>query len=126
MPPTINKSYATVGNRRVSTAVLREFKALTHIWSVGNRARLRRIEKKIHDTQGAKLCLVLIFKFEEQKLFLKDKKTPRRLDTSNRIKAAEDAITGLLGIDDRWVFKIIAEKITAPRDAVDASLFHYE
>ncbi len=49
------------------------------------------------------------FKFPAAKLFTKDERY-KKLDLSNRIKVAEDAVCEVLGFDDKAVFEVLATK----------------
>lgn len=112
MPPTLNQSYVNVGKRRICSRGLNEFKAATLRWGLAHKAQLCRIRAKLEEFEGYKVRLEFLFKFEPGKLFTKQGKF-KKLDVSNRIKAAEDSVSALLGFDDRNVFRIEAEKVEA-------------
>lgn len=66
----------------------------------------------------------------KKKSILKKDGTPKRNDTSNRIKALEDVLSKLLGIDDKWFWAGTYDKRPTPNPAlpehVDIRLELYE
>lgn len=128
MPPTINNCYSQAGNKRVSSAALKKFKGLIFIWAVHNRPSIVELKNEIDlILPNKKICLSFHFKFPPKKLKIKNSNTPKKLDTSNRIKPAEDAITDLLGFDDRHVFKLQAEKVETKeeKEHFDVLIYSY-
>lgn len=112
MPPTINQSYAQAGRRRVASSALKQFKAELASWGLLHRFELSRLRSAIEKTESSKVRLEFRFKFNRGQLYTKQGKN-KKLDCSNRIKAAEDGVCKLLGFDDRDVFRVEAEKVTA-------------
>ncbi len=55
------------------------------------------------------LELKCVYYFEHKRLFTK-KKTIKKMDVSNRMKASHDCLARILSIDDSWFFKVYAEK----------------
>lgn len=110
MPPTLNKSYAHLGKRRFSTQDLKDFKAGIDSWALENRTAVKSIrEKVLASDERTMFKLTLEFKFPHAKLYTL-KNHFKKLDVSNRIKAAEDAVTDVLGFDDKSVFELVAVK----------------
>lgn len=69
-----------------------------------NRARVLEWVKKGYRLE----CRVVFFFHLKRVMTLKN--TPKKMDTSNRLKALHDQLCDLLGIDDSLFFKIYAEK----------------
>jgi len=127
MPPSVNQCYATVGRRRVSSSSLRKFKTETVMWAVFNRPHLVEVRKDIEESfKGKKVYLKFLFRFSDKKLFTKKDKIPKKIDVSNRIKPAEDMVCELLGFDDRYVFKVQAEKVQGTEEGFDVYIYLYE
>jgi len=83
----------------------------------------RRNPVKQLETGRYELHLKFYFTFKD--LFTK-KNEIKRLDVSNRIKLIEDQLAEHLGIDDRYFFKVTAEKILGDDRSVDAEVIDYE
>jgi len=71
------------------------------------------------------LELKLKFYFQHQDLYTK-KNEVKRLDVTNRIKIIEDQLAQHIGIDDRYFFKVTAEKILGDHQYVNAEITEYE
>lgn len=93
LPPSINRQYATVGNRRVLTKDAREFKR--DVKKTIDQALLsgKVATSTERELQKALIGVYLTFYFE----------TPKRRDLDGGLKIALDAICVPLGIDDRSV-----------------------
>jgi Holliday junction resolvase RusA-like endonuclease len=113
MPPTVNKIYANVGRKRIASSHLREFKKNIMVWGCSNREELSIARGKIRSVldRSYDISLKFTFYFPKNRIYTKEHLI-RKLDTSNRIKPAEDAICKLLDFDDRYVFDIQATKET--------------
>ena len=123
MPPSVNACYATAGRRRVSSQALRKFKSEMQLWGLIHRPELIEARNEVQAHLGAKICLKFMFRFPGKKLWLKKGKDPKKLDVSNRIKPAEDAVCEFLGIDDRVVFRVEAEKQEGDKEEFSVHLF---
>tara|TARA_R110000796_G_scaffold252565_2_gene387865 strand:- start:1065 stop:1481 length:417 start_codon:yes stop_codon:yes gene_type:complete len=127
MPPSINESYIQVGIHRVSSSSHKKFKLLMQRWGLLNYNKIQNIKKKLDKIDGSgRVCLSFVFKFPASKLTLKNTTMPKKLDTSNRIKSSEDAVCKLLGFDDRFVFKLIAEKVEGKIEEFDCSVYNLD
>jgi crossover junction endodeoxyribonuclease RusA len=93
LPPSINRQYATVGNRRVLTKDAREFKR--DVKKTIDQALLsgKVTTSTERELQKALIGVYFTFYFE----------TPKRRDLDGGLKIALDAICAPLGIDDRSV-----------------------
>lgn len=129
MPPSVNQCYSQVGRRRISSSALKKYKHGIVMWAVLNRPSIIELRAELESILvGKKVYLKFHFRFPGKKLKLKQGSQPKKLDVSNRIKPAEDSVTELLGFDDRWVFKIQAEKVEAKGDSetFDCLVYLYE
>lgn len=115
MPPSINQMYATVGNRRICTRELNDFKRDAEAWIWNNLSLIRNGASKLHLDTQPQLELKILFYLPYEMLFTK-KNMPKRWDCSNRIKALEDVIFALISEDDKLVFKIVCEKRAIPSE----------
>jgi len=122
MPPTLNKAYATFKRggsvRRVPSKYLTAYKAKFLFWSMRNPDTRNIGGERI-------LELKLKFYFQHQDLYTK-KNEVKRLDVTNRIKIIEDQLAQHIGIDDRYFFKVTAEKILGDHQYVNAEITEYE
>lgn len=129
MPPSVNQCYAQVGKRRISSTALKKYKHGVVMWAVLNRPHLIDVRDELEPAlDGKKLFLRFLFRFPSKKLKFKKGSAPKKIDTSNRIKPAEDSVSELLGFDDRWVFKLEAEKVEGKSDheTFDCLIYVYE
>lgn len=112
IPPTENHAYPTIRNKqgkniRVTGADLKKFKAAVQCWAWERIVFVKKIQRQLSD-MVAKNQTILIrvdayLGFELDRLFTKHR-TRKKIDSSNRIKAAHDAIAEILGIDDRYFY----------------------
>jgi hypothetical protein len=69
-------------------------------------------ERRLIETwikEGSLVQIELNFNWQKEKLFSK-KNEPKRLDLDGRIKEAIDAVSDILNFDDKFLFKITANK----------------
>lgn len=118
MPPSINQCYATIGSRRVAAVKLRKYKACMALWGTKNRKSLIEVFRWIKANKNPRISLEFCFYFQKRNI--------NRIDVSNRIKAIEDQICKFIGLDDRYVFKVSAEKRIAAKESVSLRIFFYE
>lgn len=122
--PTVNNMYVTLKNyRRAPSAEFQRFKRRVKKWvdnfgpellQSGEYQELQQLIEIKH--YPIRLQLELTFHINRTKILCKDGRT-KRYDTSNRVKAVEDAIFGILDIDDKHVFRVIAEKTPIDGDS---------
>ncbi len=105
LPPSINKQYATVKNRRILTREARRYKRrvinLLERWQSTGRIS----EAFVHALQQGYIGLFLDFYF----------KTPLRRDLDGGLKIAQDSICTAFGVDDRRVVSLQLLKHIDPR-----------
>jgi Holliday junction resolvase RusA-like endonuclease len=116
--------YVTLKNyRRAPSAEYQRFKRKVKKWvdnfgpdllQSGEYQELQQLIDIKH--YPIKLKLELTFHVNRTKIVCKDGRT-KRYDTSNRVKAVEDAIFGILDIDDKHVWKVTAEKVVIEGDS---------
>lgn len=115
LPPSVNNAYVSIYQhgkiRRVPNHDLVAFKRDIQKWPMSAHANFlvvkHKVQKWIDDGKVLELrCLIF---FKEERLFTK-KKTIKKLDVSNRIKALEDGVCDILGICDSVFFRVYAEK----------------
>jgi len=104
LPPSVNQCYATnfTTGRRFPTKALGDFKKAF-------KQVIRPSNSEINALQGKRLCLIIELWMHHERLYCKDGSI-KKLDASNRCKPLEDAIADLIGIDDRFFFRVTVEK----------------
>jgi len=112
MPPTANKRLIVANGRLIKSSECRAFDKAVQIWMIRQKSKLfedRRKAKEWIDT-----CFMLkvdfCFYWPKTKLISKDG-MPKKLDDSNRLKDAEDAVSEIIGIDDKWFIDKTLKKI---------------
>lgn len=119
VPPSVNQAYRNVANRgRVASRSLLDYRATFAAWALQNSRILQTIALSVSEK---KIALHLSFTLPRKTLFTLQG-APKRWDVSNRIKVIEDLLCASLGIDDKWVWKISAEKGEGAREGVDITL----
>ena len=110
VPPTLNKSYVSVGKRRILSSAARTFKEAVKA-SVVKQVALRS-DLSALNLVPLMLCLEVYFESLVNKGWSsgKAKSCYKQVDISNRIKLAEDALCSALGIDDRQFFPVLVGK----------------
>jgi Holliday junction resolvase RusA-like endonuclease len=119
-PPSINEAYRNVPKvGRVSSAVLKEYKAEVERWRLANLTGLEAYKQMIAAEWGEspsfQIDAFLVCKPE--RIWTKQNK-PKRFDVSNRIKCFEDQFCPLFGFDDRDVWSISMSKVMGERECV--------
>jgi Holliday junction resolvase RusA-like endonuclease len=122
--PSVNMMYKTLPNyRRAPTAEFQKFKRRVKKWAEEHSDALYASPeykelKQLMDIKHypIRLQLELTMYVNKSKVLCKDGRI-KRFDTSNHIKSIEDAMSGIIGIDDKVFFRIIAEKIPIDGDS---------
>lgn len=65
------------------------------------------------------------FFFPLNRLFTLDGRI-KKLDASNRVKAAQDALASMLEIDDSKFFEVSAKKLVGPKEEMKAELYRVQ
>lgn len=102
LPPSVNKMYATNWHtkRRFTSKDYDIYKRMVEHWKKlwpNQLANAREFCSKITDGQAFRVDMTLYFQRGE---VLTKRNTIKRNDTSNRIKAAHDTLSEMLGVDD--------------------------
>ncbi|MFI5405196.1 MAG: RusA family crossover junction endodeoxyribonuclease [Nitrososphaerales archaeon] len=120
IPPSVNHMYRTLPNyRRCKTKYLLDFEKDFELWVLLNKEAINTARKEIKDSKYLKLDLR--FYLKRPTLFCLNN-TVKKMDISNRIKAVEDAVSNLLGIDDSLFFQVSASKEVADKVGVTATI----
>lgn len=109
LPPSANKAYASLRNRRILTAEGKLFKQ--QVRDLFGQAYATRPLPELQDHALA-LDITLTFEAVENAGWSKGtaKNRYKRVDVSNRLKLLEDAIFSALGVDDSLIFSLTVRK----------------
>jgi Holliday junction resolvase RusA-like endonuclease len=104
MPPSVNALFAGT-SRRYKSDKYKAFEWEISRWALKNGSSLQllraEIEKAIFLDREIALSMSYEFYFTYESILTKENK-PKRNDTANRIKAIEDSIAKLIGVDDKY------------------------
>lgn len=119
MPPSTNHMYITLRNgMKFPSPELKAFQA-----EMETRRKGYPDQNERFPSQGEPLSLELQFFLNAGRLLKKDG-TTKRWDVSNRIKAMEDAVAKLIGVDDRHFWEVYAAKrVTTGPERVEARVY---
>lgn len=113
MPPTSNNQYRLCyrGGKMLHRAThqLTRFKELMNKYPLTCASQFMASKQLIQSWKGVPLEITCVFFFHKSRL-INRKGEFKRLDVSNRLKAAHDSICRLLEIDDSQFFRVIGEK----------------
>lgn len=118
LPPSINQGYRNVpGVGRVSAEPLKKFKKEVESWKLVHGRNISDSFRVLMETKWRGVMAFHVsygFVFKRERLYTK-KGLPKRLDADSRIKFAQDAVFGCLGIDDKFCFsgefiKVVGER----------------
>ena len=116
LPPSENEIYRNVpGVGRAATQELRNWRAQVKLWMLQNKSEVERVQSWVQALENPLvLDISSVFVFHQPRLWTKDNR-PKRLDASNRIKALHDAVSEILGIDDKHLWSGSFEKMECAR-----------
>lgn len=106
LPPSANALYKTIrrGNKmfRAKSAEYGEYHSEMKLWCL-KHGPLLEVARNWALQIGPKrfIKIDVLFRFREGRILCKDM-TPKRNDTSNRIKALHDLLAEAMGLDDKW------------------------
>lgn len=117
MPPSANNLYATIWKtkRRIKTKEYNVYEQMMNLWASTHPQQLsnaRQLTLNIKQNQALKVDRT--YWFPREKVLTKQGK-PKRNDTSNRIKALDDAVSALIAIDDCFFWDGSFEKQIVPQ-----------
>lgn len=128
MPPSSNHVYATIQRDakswRTKSAELREFERDALNWALAGGPGLHRardLAKQARNGKNLVLDVHAKFYFKRERILCKNGK-PKRLDTSNRIKALHDALATILEVDDCFFWSLSADKAAILGNAPESVL----
>ena len=96
MSPSSNSMYSSVNGRLIKSKEAKIFVELTQKWSWSHFQKTQYLKSKWMDQT---VRVDTYFVFTKSRFFTKNGKI-RKLDFTNRIKAAHDCFSDILGIDD--------------------------
>lgn len=104
MPPSANNIYSTFSQngsiRRVKSHGFAKWEKTFAEWSLKHFAQVSHMKARLREKKPNQVISVHTeFKFNRKNI-LTLKNTPKRNDTSNRIKVIHDAVATVVGIDD--------------------------
>jgi len=128
MPLSSNQAYARdwkgKGKGFYSTAKLKAYKQSVESWGIQFSGPLREAQgmlQKLTATNDFVFEIDRLFFFNAKRIICKDGR-PKRLDVTNRIKHFDDALSKLLGIDDKFYWFGSEKKIPVSDDANEFSI----
>lgn len=117
IPPTLNKSLASINGRLVKTAGARNFRlSVDAMFAKFNYQERTYLQNYVNSIKDEPLSVELVFLFDKEDVLNKNvqkskvTKKFKTLDIDNRIKPAIDAIFENLGHNDCHIFEIIIKK----------------
>lgn len=111
LPPSANALYANFGKRRIKTAVYKQFEQAARFWLLRNSRQIDEARSLTLETGPRKFIHIdTVFFMLRKNIICKDG-TPKRNDTSNRLKALHDVLAQILGLDDCWFFSGSYDKV---------------
>ena len=131
-PPSANEMYATNVHKFKSGAIrtskrrskiLEFFYEQCDLFEKINKKNIDAIKAQLNKwiAQGQVLGMDCYVVVEHSRVWTKDG-NPQQFDADNRRKALQDGICEILGIDDKYVFRGITEKVTCNRKDSECSI----
>lgn len=129
LPPSENTRLFAVRSRMVKSKVHRQYTDLCHLWANHNQKAFDDIRNQLLDKMmechqaGRHFALRVdcYFVFEHSRIYTQANAL-EKLDADNRIKAALDGLSSILGIDDRHFFASSCEKLTTHSKDLECSV----
>jgi hypothetical protein len=118
IPPSENNCYPTMVNRKTMRAFrfpsgeLKAFKKAVDTWARDRQDLIKRARLALLPSQQSQVRVDIYIAWSSQRLYTKDGRR-KSLDASNRIKPIHDALSELLGIDDRFFYTGQSEPVLA-------------
>lgn len=129
LAPSANNLFVAAsnrGNRFVPTAEHKVYKIKVAKWKFENKMALAVISKKLQQAIESGLVLKVdsYFCFHHDRVWTKSKPVrPKQIDANNRLKASLDGLVDCLGIDDKYFWSGIAEKVTTEKEHQQCTIF---
>lgn len=125
LPPSENAMYRNVpGVGRVAARDLVDYRKACSAYGLRNAAKFREIKQILggrwKEFEHYKVDYFFVFKRERlyTKATKKERSRPKKLDVANRIKAAQDCLFGILGVDDKHIWATSIEKLDGEVEGV--------
>jgi len=103
LSPSANQLYKNRRGGRCKTDIYKEFLGECDIWSLTRRRKLEQIHKhfmkEIHNVKWIQVSMYV--HLEPAKMYTKGGKL-KKIDVSNRVKAAHDVLSDFIEIDDKY------------------------
>lgn len=124
MPPSVNKAYVSLNNRRILSKEGKLYKQ--SVRDIIGQAYGTTPVPSMENTPLT-LKVVLVFDAIENKGWSKGtaKSRYKRVDVSNRVKLLEDAMFEVLGVDDSLIFSLYVTKRVGSTSAALVTLTPY-
>lgn len=120
LPPSENILYRNVPRvGRVATKELKQYREECKIWEYQNKAAAETFKNMCfkHWSNTSMFQFDYFFIMKKERIFTKDGR-PKRLDVANRIKAMQDSLCNILGLDDKHIFSSYIEKLVGEKECV--------
>lgn len=114
MCPSVNESLAFFKGRMISTKKMRFWKSQIKLYQRFNLIDLKKAAEFLSNQQVGSFPALKITAhhvFPHKDVWTKDGR-PKVIDGHNRNKAMLDALSGLIGIDDKYYFEVNSLKLT--------------
>lgn len=113
-PPTVNGLYSNAGTyrtKRVKSREYRQYLSNCIVYKQKYRQDIEKMKLAVKEWVGEKRVLHLnIDLVGYRSNFWTKAGVPKRIDSDNRIKALQDALSSILEFDDKFIFKNTIEK----------------
>lgn len=111
--------------RLIKTQAARNFDQMIWRYKLTNFHNIELVKSKLGEIidAGNFLAAHFVFCFPESRLFTK-KNELKKIDSTNRLKSAEDAVSKILEIDDKYFVQTTAERIIACKSSNAEGYFH--
>lgn len=116
LPPSENQLYRNLPRvGRVATQELKNYRRECEFWGLANKSVRENFFYLMEENPQLVLKVDFYFVFKRERLWTKDNR-PKKLDASNRVKAAADQLAKFFGIDDKCFFSVSAEKVSGENE----------
>jgi len=111
LPPSENAMYRNLPRvGRVATKELQDYRRECEFWGLANKKYRDLFFSLMEENPQHVLKVDFFFVFKRERLWTKQN-LPKKLDASNRVKAAADQLAKFFGIDDKCFFSVSSEKV---------------
>lgn len=116
LPPSENAMYRNLPRvGRVATKELQDYRRECEFWGLANKKYRDLFFSLMEENPQYVLKVDFFFVFKRKRLWTKQN-LPKKLDASNRVKAAADQLAKFLGIDDKCFFSVSSEKVSGENE----------